>query len=247
MCSPLFSYPISKRESHIMPQKTELTFNNSHNGELNTVSHELDGITGVILAGGASSRMGRNKALLAVDGQPLIARIHHTLMAIFREVIIVTNTPELYDFIPCRKVPDVFIGAGSIAGLHSALVHSPTERVFVVGCDMPSLKSDLIRYLCAVEGTWDAVVPANDTGRLEPLHALYARTCINEMQKALEQGNKSIFKLFDRLRTRKVEWDEIKEIKGALASFCNVNTPQEYGEAIREPQGAGSACVAATR
>ena len=195
----------------------------------------LDGITGVILAGGASSRMGRNKALLRLGDATLIEGAYRVLAALFHEVIIVTNTPAEYAFLPCRAVPDVYPGAGSIAGLHAALVHSPTERIFVVGCDMPSLKPELIRHLCAVEGEWDAVVPVNRDGYPEPPHALYSRTFISVVQKALESGDKSIVKLFDRVRTRRVAWEELGEIEGATASFCNVNTPEEYGKIIREP------------
>ncbi|MBI2354005.1 MAG: formate dehydrogenase accessory sulfurtransferase FdhD [Deltaproteobacteria bacterium] len=198
-------------------------------------SARIEGVTGVILAGGASRRMGSNKALLTVDDTPLIEGVYRTLAPLFRDVVIVTNTPEEYSFIPCRTVPDIFPGAGSIAGLHSGLVNSSTERIFVVACDMPSLSAELVRRLCAVEGEWDAVVPLNDAGYLEPLHAVYSRSCLNEIQKALENDDKSILLLFDRIRTRKVGWEEIKGIEGALESFRNVNTPEEYGR-IREAQ-----------
>lgn len=172
--------------------------------------------------------MGSDKALLLVDGIPIIKAIHRKLAALFQDVIIVTNTPDAYDFIPCRKAPDILPGAGPIAGLHSALLHSANRKVFVVACDMPLLNVVLIRHLCNVEGDWDAVVPVNAAGYLEPLHALYSRTAINEVQRAMNHGDNGIMPLFDRLGTRKVTWEEIKEIKGAGDSFRNINTPQEY-------------------
>jgi FdhD protein len=191
---------------------------------------KIAGVTGVILAGGASRRMGSNKALLKMGDTPLIEGVYLTLVPLFRDIAIVTNTPEEYAFLPCRTLADIYPGAGSIAGLHSALANSTTERVFVVACDMPSLNPELVRRLCSIEGEWDAVVPVNADGYLEPLHALYGRTCLNEVQKALEADDKSILNLFDRIRTRKVLWDEIKGIKGAAESFRNVNTPEEYGK-----------------
>jgi len=193
-------------------------------------SDKIGGVTGVILAGGASRRMGSNKALLKVGDTTLIEGIYRTLAPIFRDIVIVTNTPEEYAFLPCRTVPDIYPGAGSIAGLHSALTNSATERAFVVACDMPSLNPELVRHLCSIEEEWDVVVPVNSDGYLEPLHALYNRICLGEVQKALEADDKSILNLFDRIRTRRVEWDEIKGISGAAESFRNVNSPEEYGE-----------------
>jgi FdhD protein len=193
-------------------------------------SEKIEEVTGVILAGGGSRRMGSNKALLKVGGTTLIEVVYRKLVQIFREVIIITNTPEEYAFIPCRKVPDIFPGAGSIAGLHSGLVNSATDRIFAVGCDMPQLDGDLVRRLCTVAGEWDAVVPVNGDGYLEPLHAVYSRSSLSEMEQALKRDDKSILNLFDRIRTRKVEWEEIRDIAGAAASFRNVNTPEEFSE-----------------
>lgn len=205
-------------------------------------SSRIDGVTGVILAGGISSRMGTNKALLEFDGTPLISLIHSKLSLIFREVIIITNSPREYAFIPCRTAQDIYPGVGSIAGLHSGLVNSATKRIFVVACDMPSLSTELIRRLCAVEGGWDAIVPVNDAGYLEPLHALYSRSSLAGIQELLDRGDKSILKLFDRIRTRKVEWEEIMGIEGAAESFRNVNTPGEYEDFTARRQGARPAC-----
>jgi FdhD protein len=111
-------------------------------------STKIGGVSAVILAGGISGRMGTNKALLEIDGTPIISRMYQTLARLFHEVIIVTNTPEEYAFLPCRKVPDIVPCFGSIAGLQSAVVHSSSERVFVAACDMPSLNAG-----CSVQRT----------------------------------------------------------------------------------------------
>lgn len=126
---------------------------------------KIEDVTGVILAGGSSCRMGKNKALLEVDGSPIITRAYRTLAGLFREVIVVTNSLMDYDFLPCRKVPDIHPGFGSIAGLHSGLAHSGTAHSFVTACDMPFLDPAVIRNLCGMRnGGFDAVVPYNEGG-----------------------------------------------------------------------------------
>ena len=197
--------------------------------------NKIEGVTGVILAGGTSSRMGRNKALMDVDGETIIAREYRTLAALFHEVIIVTNTPDEYDFLPCRKAADVYPGAGSIAGLHAGLAASKTERIFVVACDMPFISPDLVRLLCDAGGSSDAVVPLNCEGLREPLHAVYHRSMLAKMKDAIENGDKSILHLLDKSRTMLLHADTFSFIAGALESFRNVNNIEEY-EKIKEGQ-----------
>lgn len=191
----------------------------------------LDGITGVILAGGASSRMGRNKALLMVDGMPLIEKIHRTMAQLFRDVVLVTNTPEVYAFLPCRTVEDIYPGFGSIAGLHAGLAASSEEWIFVTACDAPFINPDVIRMLSAASAGYDAVVPISKGGK-EPLHALYGRRCLTEVEQVIRQGDRQLLILLDRVRTRYVTPEELASIPGAELSFCNVNTPDEYAAMV---------------
>ncbi len=197
--------------------------------------NKIEGVTGVILAGGSSSRMGRNKALMEIEGETIITREYRTLAALFHEVIIVTNTPEEYGFIPCRKVSDIYPGAGSIAGLHAGLAASNTENIFVAACDMPFLNPDLIRLLCKNAGDSEAVVPLNCEGLREPLHAVYNRSMLDKMRDAIEDGDKSILHLLDRVKTSLLPANRIAPITGALESFSNVNTMDEY-ERVTERQ-----------
>jgi FdhD protein len=193
-------------------------------------SARIAGVTGVILAGGESRRMGRNKALLEVDGSPIIARIYRTLASLFHEVIVVTNSPQEYDFLPCRKVPDIYPGIGSIAGLHSALVHSNSAHAFVTACDLPFLDAATVRSLCAIDpGDYDAVVPFNGGG-LEPLHALYATACKDIFEQAIQQGERKIVTLLGRMNIRQVTGEELQGTVCQVSSFLNVNTPEEYEE-----------------
>ncbi len=199
-------------------------------------SCKIEGVSAAILAGGASSRMGTNKALLKVHDQPIITRTYQTLAKLFHEVFIVTNTPEEYDFLPCRKVPDIFPGIGSIAGLHSALKHSSSQRTFVTACDMPFIETETIRYLCELQQKgFDAVIPFSSGGQ-EPLHAVYSTSCGDILEQAIKGNERKILDILGRMKTRLVSWEEIQGICSSDRSFLNVNTPEEYGAINTEEQ-----------
>ncbi len=188
---------------------------------------KIRGVTGVILAGGASRRMGTNKALLDVHGEPMIQRIYRTLAEIFIEVIVVTNEPERYTFLPCRKVNDLWPGTGTMVGIHAGLAACEGSDAFVVGCDMPFLKPSLIRHLVGLKDESDVVVPRTPDG-LQPLHALYRRSSIRFIERYLQKGDLSMMHLLAELRTRQVTPGEIECVDHSFSSFINVNTLEEY-------------------
>src|SRR5690606_37830453 len=108
-----------------------------------------------------------------------------------------------YDFMPCRLVPDLFPGMGALAGIHSALFHSDTDRVFVVACDMPHVKGELVRYLCGFGGGADVVVPEGESG-LVPLHAVYGKSALPAIEQALRDGRRELCSFHERLKVRRV-------------------------------------------
>ena len=191
-------------------------------------STRIDGVTGVILAGGASRRMGCNKALLKIGDTTLIETVYRTMAALFHDVVIVTNAPEEYAFLPCRTVRDTYRDVGAMGGLHAGLAASFSPRVFVVGCDMPYLSPVLIRQLCAMVQSGDALVPVNAEGMREPLHALYDVRVIDRTRQLIESGHQSILDLLDALDTTLVPLSAFAAIDGAAASCTNINTPEEY-------------------
>jgi FdhD protein len=202
----------------------------------------IAGITGVILAGGASSRMGSNKALLPYQGGKLIEAIFGKMAALFDEVLLVTNTPELFDFLPCRKVPDLIPGKGALSGLHSGLRHSPTPYVFAVACDMPYVNSDLVRHMASLAAGCDVVIPESGKG-LEPLHAIYGKNALEPMEEILRAGEGRIVDLFGKVTVRKVSSGEASRYDPMFLSFRNINTPQEFSR-LRQgaaPAGSGDA------
>lgn len=192
-------------------------------------SAKIEGITGVILAGGASRRMGSNKALLEVDGNSIISRTYRTLAGMFHEVLIVTNSPHDYDFLPCRKVPDIYANVGSIAGLHSALAHSDTAHTFVTACDMPFLDQSIIGYLCRLQQKegFEATIPYSEGGQ-EPLHGVYSAGCKDIFESAIQNGERKVVDIIKKIKIRNVTYDEVQSIGGQSVSFLNVNTPEEY-------------------
>lgn len=187
----------------------------------------FSGVTAVILAGGNSSRMKSNKALLPYSGELFIERIYRQLAARFSEVLLVTNTPELYSFLPCRTVPDVHPGKGSLAGIHAGLTHSATPYVFTVACDMPYLNDSLIKDLVARAKGCDAVIPESDSG-LEPLHAVYGKGCLPSMEQALTEGKSKIVDCLDWEKVVIVKKEDVAAIDPDFLSFRNINTPEEY-------------------
>lgn len=184
-------------------------------------------VAGVILAGGESRRMGKNKALLEVNGEAMVERAFRRMSELFDEVLLVTNTPENYEFIPCRKIADIYAGCGPLGGIHAALSACVTARVFVVACDMPALNRELIRELCTIDRNGDVVIPETPGG-LEPLHAVYARSCLPKMETMLQAGERRIRSFFDLAQVRQVPRDRVALLDPEFTSFHNINTPEDY-------------------
>lgn len=184
-------------------------------------------VTGVILAGGSSTRMGSNKALLPCQGGRFIEAIHRTLRQVFEEVVIITNTPEEYAFIDAPTHRDLFANCGPLAGIHSALVNSPAPYIFAVGCDMPFLNPEVIRVMASRRSEGDVVVADKGKGP-EPLHALYSRSCLAAVDTMLRSGNRNIVSFFRHVRVTRMERDEIVPLDPLFHSFSNINTPEEY-------------------
>lgn len=187
----------------------------------------FENVTGVILAGGRSSRMGSNKALLPYRGGRFIEAISRQLAELFREVIIVTNHPEQYAFLPFRKVRDIFPGMGPLAGIHAGLAASSGEAAFVAACDMPYLNTGLIRRLVHSSGSECVVIPETPRGP-EPLHAIYGKGCLVEIEAALHAGQKRIRSFFSQSSILTIPASEVALFDPDFTSFCNINTPQEY-------------------
>jgi molybdopterin-guanine dinucleotide biosynthesis protein A len=192
-------------------------------------------VTGVILAGGKSSRMGQNKALLSLGGMRLIERVVGVLRQVFSELLLVTNTAESYANLGLPMVADVFPDKGSLGGIYSAIYTASTPFSFVVACDMPFLQAAVIRYLLAQIADYDVVIP-DVHGEMQPLHAVYSKACLPPILRRLEANRLKIVGFLPEVRVRTVRDDELQPLDPNLLAFQNLNTPEEFQVAVQRLQ-----------
>ncbi len=191
-----------------------------------------DALTGLVLAGGASRRMGRNKAFLQLEGRSLIEIVLERTMDVCAEVLIVAGEVSPYVGLGARVVEDRFPGVGVLGGLHAGLHAASNDLSLAVGCDMPFVEPDLLVAFAGWAVGFDVALLRH--GRYtEPLHAAYRRTCLPAIERAITGGAHRVISFFPDVRVRYVTLPEVKVIDPHLNSFRNVNTPREW-EAIRE-------------
>jgi len=184
----------------------------------------------VLLAGGKSSRMGTNKALLRFDdGSTVIERIVSRVAPLCSEVLLVTNTPDEYALLGLPMHADAYPGASSLGGIYTGLLHASQPRALVLSCDLPLLNAELLRYLLSLPFDYDLLMPFIGS-RQQPLHAVYAKTCRPAMKAQIEAGDLKIIRLLDTLRGRIVNESELQP--EWFASFRNMNTPEDW-ESVR--------------
>ncbi len=189
--------------------------------------HPIHNITGVILAGGRSSRFGSNKALALVDSKPLIQQVADLMSSLFPQCLLVTNTPAEYEFLSLPVTHDRYRSCGPLAGIHAALLQISTPRAFVVACDMPNLSPELIRYLCNIkEQKYDVIIPWLEKGQ-EPLFGIYHKRSLTVIDSCLQQMDCQIIRALEELQVRRVSEQEILSITGDLACFKNINLPAD--------------------
>jgi len=198
-------------------------------------------IASIILAGGKSSRMGKDKAGLKLDGRLMILQsIARKLLTISDEVIVATDGRRYDDLnIRVKWVDDVYPGAGSLVGLYSGLKEASSDYALVVACDMPFLNLELLRYMIALPRDYDILAPRMGD-KIEPLHAIYSRNCLTAIARLLEAGHKKIMDLYDEVRVRYISQEVIDKYDPEHRSFFNINTPDQLAEAraiIEESRG----------
>ena len=186
----------------------------------------------VVLVGGKSSRMGSSKAFLRFDDEPILVHIVSTLSRMFSEVIVVAAPDQELPSLPVMVVRDQVAHQGPVGGLCYGLQATGTEFSFVTSCDVAFLNPDLIAYLVSRISECDVVVPHWEQ-RPQPLHAVYRRSVLPLLEDQLAREQLRPIYLFDRVRTCRVEEDEIRRFDPDGLSFLNMNTPQDYEQALR--------------
>ena len=186
--------------------------------------------TGIILAGGSGSRLGQNKALVSVAGCSLIEWVVDVLRPLVSDLLLVTQAAEPLVTLDLPTVTDVYPGVGTLGGLHAGLDAMRTEYGLVVGCDMPLLNADLLCYMMSQASGYDVVMPR--IGKYhEPLHALYSKRCVPNIERSILAGRRRILYALSGARIRYIEESEIDRFDPDHLSFFNVNTPEELERA----------------
>jgi molybdopterin-guanine dinucleotide biosynthesis protein A len=176
--------------------------------------------------------MGTNKALLRfASGETVIERIVARVQPLCSELLVVTNTPAEYAFLGLPMHGDAYPGASSLGGIYTGLLHAASPRALVLSCDLPLLNRDLLAYLLGLPFDYDLLMPFIG-GRQQPLHAIYARRCLEAMGEQIESGDLKIVRLLDTLRGRIVTEADLQP--DWLSSFRNMNTPADWEEAQRQ-------------
>jgi molybdopterin-guanine dinucleotide biosynthesis protein A len=189
-----------------------------------------ENVSAVILAGGRASRMaGADKAFLKIGGKTIFERIHEVLAPRFDNIVVVTHSPERYPA-SVRTTRDRIPDCGPLGGLHAGLLEARHEYALVVAGDMPALSPGLIDFLVETISGEDAVVPRWD-GRLQTLHAVYARRLAGPLESALLSGTRAVHEFLATVRVRILEPALIEEIPGACASFFNINSGEDLESA----------------
>lgn len=189
-------------------------------------------ITGVILVGGKSRRMGQDKAFLDLGGVPLFERVLRVFREIFATVILVGDRAERFSGYGLPMYSDIYPGS-ALGGLYTGLHHAATSHIFVSPCDMPFPDYQVIRHLCSLASGHDAVVPLASHG-FEPLFAAYGKQCLGPMRDMLERGEFRVFDFYPRVTVRYVDEAELAGHGGSDRSLMNINTPQEYARCAKE-------------
>jgi len=188
-------------------------------------------ITGVIQAGGRSTRMGGEpKALLELGGKRIVERVVDALGAVLDDLLVVTNTPERYEFLRLPMVADRYPDGGSLGGIFTGLEAAGGDAAFTVACDMPFLSPDVVRLVLARAGEADVVIPRVG-GQYETMHALYAKACLGPMEARLRAGRLKIVGFFPDVRVLEITAAAVARHRAPEVAFMNVNTPDELARA----------------
>ena len=191
-------------------------------------------ISAIVLCGGQSSRMGyKNKCFFKLGDLSFIEIITDKLSTIFDKILLVTKDPKKYIPLGYKVVKDLFKESSSLTGIHAGLIYSTTRYNFVVGCDTPLIKLELIKYLVStIDSNYQVVVP-KVKGYFEPLCAIYSKDCIPIIEEMLRKKSFKISKLFSEVNIRIVGDSLLKKYDPSLHSFFNINTEEDYKKALK--------------
>jgi molybdopterin-guanine dinucleotide biosynthesis protein A len=187
-------------------------------------------ISCIVLAGGKSVRLGHDKVLVKFGNKSLLEQVISKVNSLSKNIIIVTAEERTFSQLTShpklKVVSDIFPGKGSLGGIYTGLVTSDSFYNLVIASDMPFLNQPLLRYMIEVSDGFDFVLPRFNN-MFEPLHAVYSKNCVAPIEFILKQGRKVIIELFNFVKVRYVEAEEIDRFDPQHLSFFNINTKED--------------------
>lgn len=173
---------------------------------------------------------GRPKALLELGGRRIIERVLDAVRPVVDDVLIVTNTPDLYRFLGLPMVGDAFPDHGSLGGIYTGLAAAGGDAAFTVACDMPFVHPDVVRLVVARAADADVVIPRVGD-QLETMHAVYGKACLPPIEIQLRAGRLKIVGFLPAVRVIEISEAEVARHRAPDVAFMNVNTPEELARA----------------
>lgn len=191
-------------------------------------------VSGIVLAGGRSLRFGRNKVVEQLSGKTLVQRVLENLKPLVEQFLVVTSQEMASLSFPegTEVLVDKYPGKGPLSGIYTGLSAAKYEHSIVVGCDMPLLNRGLLQYLMEQAQGKDVVVPRLNS-QVEPLHAVYAKSCLTVIKEHLDQGQLEIRALYSRLNIHYVEAEECRILDPEMLSFININNQNDLEKVAR--------------
>lgn len=187
-------------------------------------------VTGIVLAGGLSRRLGRDKAVELVAGQMLIQRVLSRISQVTEEIVVVVNDTSRASTLPigtdAHLAIDMYPDSGSLGAIFTGLMASHSDWGIVVACDMPFLNIPLLQKILSLRDNHDAVVPLLN-GRPEPIHSAYSKTCLPHIENKLQENNLKIATFFNDINVEYLQQEEVEMLDENHYSFFNVNTEQD--------------------
>ncbi|MDQ7001080.1 MAG: molybdenum cofactor guanylyltransferase [Ghiorsea sp.] len=184
----------------------------------------IDDCTAVILAGGESQRMGADKAMVLLDGKPLLTHVLEQITPLFSQVLL--SVHQLRSDVQYQQIMDDGEGRGPMLGIKRGLEAVTTDWVFVMACDMPFVSTALIQALAKQRASFDAVVPYG-LDRPQPLFGFYAKTCLANMEARMQLGQRSMIRLLAELDTYVMPEQQVKRIDPELKSLMSLDTVED--------------------
>ncbi len=207
----------------------------------------LEGLSGIILAGGRNSRFPIQKGFIRIGGVPIIERNLGIMRSLFRDVMISTNMPESYFYLGAPLVGDVLPSRGPLTGIYSALINSRNPAVFVIACDMPFVEAGMISLVCdkykesILKERFDAAIPVFG-GRPQPLFGIYCNVALPALEEGIMNDKVALKPFLGEIRTLYIEEDEVRAIDPQGRSFVNINTVDDFEMITSGDRFAGFAC-----